>query len=314
MTTTNQALDFHLQLIKEIEDQKIELRSGFEAVVLLLHLATKRLGFRCVGTRENSRSEEGVDLFVPEGWNQSEDCYVFTYKHAKSSMTFVIKSLVMGQSLLINGTALEDKKVHSFEIDLLDHIRKGADMRDYNNIYKDTRELLRSYKVNVLDKLLPGINKDGYDTSNHNQNTTQHIRDTSTPDPLRVDPLRVDPLRVDPLRVDPLRDDRGYRGGGVPPYFPIGGGDLHPDFGGIHIPSIPGIGGGYNGGGSHVGPQHPIFGNPSRDPYYQDDNSPLRRPPPGARFDPYGPPMGNHFRGPNPDDFPPPGFGGNMFI
>ncbi|PRP73915.1 hypothetical protein PROFUN_16396 [Planoprotostelium fungivorum] len=305
--SSNEQIDFHLLCIREVAAHSPPLKQPSEAVVILLHVAMKHFGFRCVGTTESSRDEsgifDGIDQFTPEDWNKSNDCYVFTYKHTKSSMNFVIKSLVMGENLLINGTALEDKKVHTLEIDLQDYTRKNADLNDYNAIYKDAGQLLRLFKTNVIDKMLPGIHKEGFETST----------------PATTNPPSRGNVHSGETRRDPLRDysaeDRRNRMGPQLPYAPLGHGDLYPDMGGFNVPPVPGgFGGMPFGGGSIMGPDHPLF----RDPYNSDPYSdPLRlprRPPPGARFDPYGPPMRNHFGDPNPDDLPPPGFGGNMYL
>eukprot|EP01117_Protostelium_nocturnum_P018228 TRINITY_DN758_c0_g2_i1.p1 TRINITY_DN758_c0_g2~~TRINITY_DN758_c0_g2_i1.p1 ORF type:complete len:341 (-),score=109.71 TRINITY_DN758_c0_g2_i1:51-1073(-) len=300
---TNAHIDPHLRLVSEMNEFKPPLRNKFDAISLLLHLAMKSFGFRCVGSSESSRDETNSGDFAPEGWNSSNDSYTFTYKHSKSSMVFVVKALVMGDSLLVNGLALEDKKVHSMEVHTNDYVIRDAKMDEYSNLFKNLQELLNEFKAKVVDKLLPGLNKEGYQAPSESSNTTADQNQ-------RRDPLREDPYRNDPLRVP---NSGGYgRPYGSGPAFGMGDRDLYPDVGGFNIPSIPGMGpGGY---GSHMGPDHPGFG--SLDPYRGEGGGLGRgnpRPPPGARFDPFGPP-GNFFGGPNPDDLNPPGFGGNMYL
>jgi len=70
-------------------------------------------------------------------------------------------------------------------------------------------------------------------------------------------------------------------------------------------------------GGNLVGPNHPGFGgtlDPYYDPYgigipndFRRGRGNRGRGPPGARFDPFGPPGGG-FGNPNNDHLPPPGF------
>jgi len=301
----SEPLDFHLLCIREVAAHSPPLKNTHEAVVVLIHVAMKHFGFRCVGTTEASRDESGVEDFTPKDWNKSSDCYVFTYKHTKSSMHFVLKCLVMGESLIINGTALEDKKVHSVDIDVQDYTRKNTELTDYNGLYKDAGQLLRKFKSEVIDKMFPGIQKQGFDAPA--ATTTNDTRREDRRDPLRD--YSSEERRRDPLR-DYTSEDRRRA-----PYVPIGSGDLYPDMGGFHIPPVPGMGIFPGGGGSVVGPGHPMFSDPYSDPYNSDPlRLPGRRPPPGARYDPFGPPMRNHFGDPNPDDFPPPGFGGNMYL
>lgn len=104
------------ELIKQIKDLKItKCKNGNEAISLVLHLIMLSQGFRCVGTSEKSIIKEGEVL--PQGWNQSDDVYSFKYKHKQSSMTFVLKCLVLGNNLLVNGIALEDKHPYSISIE-----------------------------------------------------------------------------------------------------------------------------------------------------------------------------------------------------
>ena len=73
------------------------------------------------------------------------------------------------------------------------------------------------------------------------------------------------------------------------------------------------------GTGNLIGPNHPGFGPLVTDPYANSPYGPMGRGrgrgsfPPGARFDPYGPPGMPFPPGPDPDDLPPPGMG-NMFL
>lgn len=57
-----------------------------------------------------------VEADLPTSWNQHGDAYCFVYKHSQSSMTFVVKSLVMNDRLLVHGVAKEDDKICSLEL------------------------------------------------------------------------------------------------------------------------------------------------------------------------------------------------------
>jgi len=92
-----------------LNEEKPNFKNTFDAVAFVLHAVMKELGFPCIAVHEKW-DEKANEKCAAEGWNSSSDSYSFTYKHSKSSMTFAIKSLVMGDKLLVNGLGIEDKK------------------------------------------------------------------------------------------------------------------------------------------------------------------------------------------------------------
>ena len=169
---------------------------------------------------------------------------------------------------------------------------------------------------------MPGLHKEGYSegndaspsSSNPNPRRGSPARDPAArPQPVLpphgperifgeqtyVNPLEIGRRDLDPLGIDPLG------GFGPPPLFPGSGG----------------------GDGMFVGPNHPIFGQrgrgtfpPNRGPWGGDGYLPPMGAPPGARFDPVvpffggtrlgprgGQPGGGNLRGPDNDEFMPPG-------
>lgn len=168
---------------------------------------------------------------------------------------------------------------------------------------------------------MPGLYKEGYTEGSDPPQSSHPRRDSPANNPARPQPLSPpyaperpfgepshipsrNPLEIgrrdlDPLGVDPLG------GFGPQPLFPGSGGD-----------------------GMFVGPNHPIFGGrrgtspPNRGPWGGDGYLPPMGAPPGARFDPVGPglgpfpgnigprgglPGGGNLRGPDNDEFMPPG-------
>ena len=54
---------------------------------------------------------------LPESWNsQGPSCYAFRYSHPQSSMTFVIKSLKLGNRFIIHGIAIEVSIISKSEL------------------------------------------------------------------------------------------------------------------------------------------------------------------------------------------------------
>ena len=179
-------------------------------------------------------------------------------------------------------------------------------------------------KLKIIQQVIPGLYKEGYsEGSDPPQSSHLPRRDSPANNPARPqpfsppyaperpfgepshipsrNPLEIGRRDLDPLGVDPLG------GFGPPPLFPGSGGD-----------------------GMFVGPNHPIFGRgrgtspPNRGPWGGDGYLPPMGAPPGARFDPVGPglgpfpgstglgprggfPGGGNLRGPDNDEFMPPG-------
>lgn len=148
-------------------------------------------------------------------------------------------------------------------------------------------------KLQIIQKLIPGLRKDGY---------TEETGDVSS-NATGSDPHR--PSIPDPARPNPQAPPRApeFYPSHIPPENPlsIGRRDLDP-FPGINPmnpfapPSLfPGSSG---GDGMFVGPDHPIFGGRSpggqgnrggQGPWGGDGFLPPMGAPPGARFDPVGP-------------------------
>jgi len=293
--------------IKHLKENKPKFRQSFDALSILLHAIMKEMGFRFVGCRE-SNDETISGQFVTPDWNKSNDSFCFRYKHPQSSMTFVIKSLVLGDKLLVHGIAEEDKNIRSIELNVNDFVNSKVAYEDFDNLYKNVEQLLSTYKENIVSKLFPMSISEAPQTVRETPTSTTRSPDN---DPLRIPGTgnqRVPPNPY-PYAADPYFDE-GY-GTTAPGWFGIGSQDLNP------FPSPYGTPFGGPGSGSQIGPHHPGFGPGVRNPYAQP---PLARgrgrgfappPPPGARFDPYGPPGFPGSGNPDNDDLPPPG---NMYL
>jgi len=291
-----------VQVLSAIEAEKPKLNSFTDAVVVALHylMILEEFRFQGEGVSENK---------LPEKWNQSSDVYTFRYKHSRSSMTFSLKCLVLEDKLLVHAVAVENtKNIFDLELSIDEYINKNINLTDYEKLYKNLDKLVTLFKVNISRKLVPEINKPGYEESMSNtaSSTTNSNRNNDGQDD-NYDPLRIGPIRQPP-QYDPLRVGGPSRYG---PPFGIGTGDRFPSI----TPPLPGMGGFGGDNGNWMGPNHPAFG--IVDPFAPNTGfggPPLPRGsvPPGARFDPYGPPApfrgggssqgrGNRGFEPNPD-------------
>jgi len=283
------------RVIRSLSESKPNFKNAFEAVSAVLHIIMKELGFRCIGVREK-HDPQANEKVLPDGWNEVGDLFSFTYKHPRSSMTFVLKCLVIGDKLLVNGVGIEDKKIHTIELDAQSLLQGNVSTEDFKSLFKDLNKLIELFQKEVITKLLPLTSSEA---STQQESRTQE-RD--------VDPLRIPDSRTrqpySPLMERPPEP--------LTPFSPFstGGNDVFP----LPGPFEGQQGGPGRGGGNLIGPQHPGFGPYVTDPY---GGSPFGRGrgrgrgghPPGARFDPFGPPT-TDFGNPDPDEFQPPRGGG----
>lgn len=330
------------------------LQNAFDAIALAAHAGMLAVGFRLVGLGEDHRIEASSDPShpqpLPTQWNANTgSSYSFRYRHSQSSMEYLLKVNRMGSTAVVMGMGMGDDRTCSFDAKVADYISEGnlpatlpteerlrsEAQRKITDIFisvgrlSDLGSLLR---LNILQKLVPKIHKEGYEetvSSQSNSNTDPAPRgapDRPARDPLRDDrgrdpyqPARPHPLH-DPLAMPPRRpmpepmpgfeDEHELQQppfGGMPGGFPrIGDRDLYPQGMGPNDPFRGGVGPGFGGGGMGGGGMHPSFD----DPLFRGQGQGRRPPgPPGSRYDNPGPGMG-HPRGAGLGGRPPNPFGG----
>jgi len=275
-------------IIGEFKEQKPVLRNGFDAVTLALHSVMKKLGFSFLGFGTENVDSGNKEGLAPSGWDASSDSYSFRYRHPTNTMIILIKSLVMGESLLVNGLVEgNEKNIQTLELTVSDYIAERP-LDDFEHLFKNLDRLISNFQNNLVSKLIPNM-------QGQQQPTQQPVPRGYDPN---YDPLRVPNSGGRGNPRSPLMEDRPFYG---QPPFGVGSGDLYP--GGFG----PFPGGPFGGNsGNLVGPNHPGFGPFVSDPY---GGLPFGRgggrPPPGARYDPFGPPRGDGFGEPNRDEKPP---------
>lgn len=323
---------------------------------------------------------------LPAQWNRSLSSISFVYSHTQSSMQFVIRVDRLGGRTEIRGLAVGDDRIARFEISARDYISAAAlplriplssTTATDNNDGTATREgeqqedrgdelrrrlqvvfisperiadLASLLKINVVQRLLPSLQKEGYqedpDDRAARQDAESSARSGARPPARMPDPLPPpaqptpyptnDPL-APPLpgrRPVPIGDfpppdfedeyevNRPPRGPLMPPHFGgaspfgIGDRDLYPAGLGPHDPLrgsfVPPPGGRGPGGAS--GGMHPTFDDPLFGGPARGQTDPSFDPqaPPGARWDPLGPGGLPRFGGGRPGGPGGGGFGGGF--
>ncbi|KAK7543262.1 PI31 proteasome regulator N-terminal-domain-containing protein [Phyllosticta citricarpa] len=321
-------------------DASPQIKSPYDAIALAVHAGMIAVGFRLIGLGEDHKIEARSDAHdphaLPREWNEASS-YAFRYAHDQSSMEYLVKVNRLGNKAVVLATALGDDKTAQFELVARDYISEtsvpatplpGPDahleaaQRTLQDIFisqgrlGDLGSLL---KVSVLQKVAPGIRKEGYEesssssTTNNNDNRRDPPRrgDPNAPayDPLRDDPQPPparpypfdDPLAAPPRRPFPAGElpppgfedeyeiNRPPRGAlprpglgnyGDADLYPAGLGPRDPMYGGGIGPGIRPPG----AGGMHPTFDDPLFRGPGGGGGGFDPQAP-----PGARYDPVGP-------------------------
>jgi hypothetical protein len=319
-----------------------DLSSSYEALALFAHACMASLSFRLLGFDEDKTIEaECRDLTprLPENWNASFGSCAFVYAHPQSALKYVLKIDRIGGKAEIRGVAIEDDRIARVEVTTRDYVSNSAlpvritltqdeppaeDRSDLADKLKAVfiteariSDLANLIKINIIQKLLPSLQKEGYEETPDNRAAREDADETARrgprpgailPDP-QPNPAHPYPFRdpLDPVRPrvpvpgadfpppdfeDPYDLNRppgrlGPGGGLRTPFGGLGADDLNPPGLGPHDPLRPNLGGGggIGIGGGHRG-MHPTIDDPlfAPDPDMMDPQVPA-----GARYDPIGP-------------------------
>lgn len=314
-------------------DTTSALSSSHDALALFTHVCMASLGFRLLGFDEAKLDEAKCrDLAprLPENWNSSFNSCTFVYAHSQSALRFVIKVDRMGGKAEIRGLAIEDDRIARVEITAKDFISNGAlpvritmgadSTEDRTDLPQKLQtvfisegrvaDLANLIKINIIQKLLPSLQKEGYEESPDDRAAREDAenaarrppRQPAVPNPMPRpaqpypfgDPLHPPPRRPVPAgdfpppgfddELDIHRPPRGFPPG-ASPFGNIGGDDLNPPGLGPRDPFRPSLGGLPRPGG-HQG-MHPTFGELGGSGIGGQPYDPQA--PPGARYDPIGP-------------------------
>lgn len=109
---------------------------------------------------------------VQQIWTEESPSHrEFRYAHSQSSLEFIIKLSRMGGKTVIMGVALGDDKTTSFDFKTEDFTSasffpwnkdKGQDIVGGFIGENRLRDLAQLFKINILQKLIPGLSKPGY--------------------------------------------------------------------------------------------------------------------------------------------------------
>lgn len=111
---------------------------------------------------------------LPADWNASGDMFSFRYKHSQSSLTFLLKGVKIGKNkLVVHGMGIEDEQLHSVELAPSTFVSsncsfpaqpsEGSALEGAFASREQLHAVLREFRVGIMQKLIPGLNKPGYE-------------------------------------------------------------------------------------------------------------------------------------------------------
>ncbi|CAK0785666.1 hypothetical protein CVIRNUC_008877 [Coccomyxa viridis] len=301
-----------------------DFRNEYDQLAFAVHAYLVADGYKLIAVGKNA---DVPDEDIPDdkkrssvkGWNKDGNSYAFRYEDPTGKRNpIMVKVVPLDDHLLLQWMAPKSfREPRMLELNVRDYVDKAASsevdpMAGYKNLPGLVERLKQTFHGHAAEEAAK-------------QMPAATVREAI---PEQVAPA-AQSLHADapPLRASPapdLDDDflrKGPRRGGFPPVPDIGTDDLHPPIPGIprefpgpdSIPFSGGMGhmGGQPGGigGMYVGPDDPIFsgrfpGGGMGGPGFSGrggGGDPLQGGiPPGARYDPIGPPGVPGF---HPEDF-----------
>lgn len=277
------------------------LRSPADRVAYAVHAVFLSAGYSLTATGSRvspdlpAGDDDNAEVGI-EGWNDMDGAYAFQYSgvgQAGLCKSALVKCVAMGDMLMVDAAPADDKgdkePLH-LEISISDYITT-SEGTNYGQLYKKLNELVEKVNSCLLSKL--SAPKESPSNTGKGKDLRDRAGDEST-------------THVGVLVDEPPPSMHGLR---YPPIPAFGSSDLLPGPGAGVFPSRvdPGV------GGMLLGPNDPRWGvdvGYGRTAGFPEGGRGMI--PPGARFDPFGPPGVPGFE---PDRFTrirrPPGGGTN---
>ncbi|CAA0830533.1 Probable proteasome inhibitor [Striga hermonthica] len=244
-------------------------RHKFDKVAFAVHAAFVASGYALHATGPSAFADEALsssatDEVGIENWNVVEGNFAFVYSNPeKGSKKVLVKCLAMNDKLLVDVLKEGGSEPWHLEIDVDEYVQDNGGT-NYGSQFKNLGKLVTTLNKEVLNKL-DGLSAS---TSSNQPSSSERVLRDDSPG-----------IEVDDPYISPQHP--GYI---VPPIPGAGGSDLFPGPGAGMYPSR----GDFGGGSMLVGPNDPRFFGGGTSGFGFPGNSPGV--PPGARFDPYGPP------------------------
>jgi len=261
-----------LELVFNLE--KNNFKSAADCAVVALHCLLINEGLQCLGTGDewNDLVSATSSELLPKEWNSDQDVYSLRYISRDRASRILLKICKADHMLLVNAVKNENV-VSSMSFPVSSYVSENY--TDYSTTYIDLESLVDSFRKDIMDVL---TNKPS------DKPKEQDKLPYSNPSTMPSAPSR--PSYIPPYQTDPERFVLPSVGGNdLDPFAGPGRGGMFMDPSDFRVPSRPSL------------PQFGVGG---------PGGLPRGAVPPGARFDPFMPPIGPSGFNPNPDHFRPP--------
>uniref|UniRef100_A0A1D1YJE4 Putative proteasome inhibitor n=1 Tax=Anthurium amnicola TaxID=1678845 RepID=A0A1D1YJE4_9ARAE len=255
-----------------IRASRPSFRNPHDNVAFYVHAAFLAAGYALTATGKAALSDPppaGDEEVGIDGWHDFEDSYGFVYAKATEKgekRRVLVKCLAVGDVLAVDALSLdkEQKEPFNLQINVKDYVPEGnTSTGNYGGLYQNLKDLVNSLNKGILNAL-----ESSPKVGSSSSAVRREVIEPSSCQPAVGVP--VEPQSYSPLVYPPV------------PYSDFN--DVYPGPGAGFFPQR----GGFGDGSMLVGPNDPRFGRIDRpDLGYP---SGLAGIPPGARFDPIGPP------------------------
>ncbi|XP_059428278.1 probable proteasome inhibitor isoform X1 [Corylus avellana] len=247
-------------------------RNNHDKIAFAVHASFLASGYVLTATgpaasSDTAFSSPSTDEVGMDNWQELDDEYAFVYTNPeKGSKKVLVKCLAMHDKLLVDALAEGASEPVHLEISVGDYaVENGG--TNYSTRFKNLEELVKSLDALILSKL------DGSSRPSSSNDSSSETSEASRSNIIGVPFGRPPGPQVHPSGIL------------YPSINPIGGSDLFPGPGAGMYPTRGDFG---IGGSMLLGPNDPSWlGGVAGDPAFPGGQLGV---PPGARFDPYGPP------------------------
>uniref|UniRef100_A0A7N0RHD1 PI31 proteasome regulator N-terminal domain-containing protein n=1 Tax=Kalanchoe fedtschenkoi TaxID=63787 RepID=A0A7N0RHD1_KALFE len=259
-----------------IRASRPSFRNTHDKIAFAVHASFVASGYLLTAVGESavddsalsSSSTEEVSL---DGWNSMDDQYAFVYHNPEDGKKVVVKCISINDKLLMDAFRAGQSEPLHVEFNVEEYVEQEKETyNNYKDHYKNFSGLVKRLETELFSKL----------------ESKQAAASSDKSSSSKSNELETNPHGTQPLRVDPDRDDVPYSGSGfVYPSIPVNPGGYSDLIPGPPAGVFPNRRGLDADGSNLVGPNDPRwFGGPGFRGGLQPDI------PPGARYDPIGPP------------------------
>ncbi|CAH0727555.1 unnamed protein product, partial [Brenthis ino] len=265
-----------------------DVKQKTDVIVAFIHWNLIKRGFRNVGIGDERTlsGDETKSELLPSNWNDKE---TYALRYILDEKLYILHGLITDGTLIVNLMRSEDLAVSNIAVKVEDTVNEISG--SIEKLLPNYKDLMYNIKRDLIDSITDRPTNSAQTQTAERNNPHNNYRD----DPLRVPPRprpEINPENPNLWELPPP-NLRNVGRSDLDPFAPPGGGMLFNPFNPGRDIENPGLG--VPGG------------------------LPRGAVPPGARFDPFGPPGVGPLPGrrpppPDADHFPPPGFNDNMFL